>query len=171
MSSDRYRAAEPRRPTPAASRVTEPVPSKAALAGHPIHPMLIAMPIGLLVFALVADVAYAVTDDGFFARMALWTVAAGLITGAAAAIAGAVDFLFLERPRRLQAGWIHAIGNGVVLVLVAISLIGRLTGGEDFVLPWGLTLSAIVGALLAVTGWYGGELSYRHLVGVDPKQE
>lgn len=58
--------------------------------------------------------------------MALWRVAAGLISGAAAAIAGAVDCL-------------------------------------------GLVLSSTIGALLAVTGWYGGELSYRHLVGVDPR--
>ena len=34
------------------------------------------------------------------------------------------------------------------------------------VLPWGLALSALTTALLAVTGWYGGELAYRHMIGV-----
>lgn len=42
----------------------------------------------------------------------------------------------------------------------------RLDDAAAAVLPWGLTLSAINAALLGVTGWYGGELSYRHRIGV-----
>ena len=74
--------------------------------------MLVPFPIALLVFALVADVAYAVTGDEFYARMALWMVTSGLVTGVLAMLAGLVDFVALERPRQLRAGWIHAIGNG-----------------------------------------------------------
>jgi uncharacterized membrane protein len=40
---------------------------------------------------------------------------------------------------------------------------------EDAILPWGLLLSVLIAALLGITGWLGGELSYRHLVGVNPK--
>jgi uncharacterized membrane protein len=40
---------------------------------------------------------------------------------------------------------------------------------EEFSVPWGVALSALVGLGLAVTGWTGGELSYRHLIGVDPR--
>jgi uncharacterized membrane protein len=150
-------------------RAEEAVASRAAIAGHPIHPMLIAFPIAFLLFALVTDMAYTLTDDAFYARMALWMVTAGLITGAVAAIAGLIDFLGLERPRQLRAGQIHAIGNGVVLVLALVSLLGRIGDAEDFIVPWGLALSLLTGTLLAVTGWYGGEMSYRYLIGVDPK--
>jgi uncharacterized membrane protein len=150
-------------------RRRETVASLAAIAGHPIHPMLIPFPIALLVFALVADVGYAVAGDEFFARMALWMVASGLVTGVLAMLVGLLDFVALERPRQLRAGWIHAIGNGVVVGLAAVNLVGRILSGEDFVVPWGLALSSVIGALLAVTGWFGGELSYRHLIGVDPR--
>jgi uncharacterized membrane protein len=149
----------------------EAVASQAAIAGHPMHPMLITFPIAFLIFALVADVLYAFTSDAFFARMALWMVATGLATGALAAAVGLIDFVSLSRPREVRAGWVHAIGNGVVLVLAAISLYGRFLGDEDFIVPWGLALSAIIGLLLSVTGWYGGELSYRYLIGVDPRRD
>jgi uncharacterized membrane protein len=151
-------------------RRREAVASVAAIAGHPIHPMLIPFPIALLVFALVADVAYATTADAFFARMALWMVASGLVTGVLAMLAGLLDFVALERPRQLRAGWVHGIGNGVVVGLTAVNLVGRIVSGEEFVVPWGLTLSAVIGMLLAVTGWFGGELSYRYLIGVDPRK-
>jgi uncharacterized membrane protein len=149
----------------------EAVASQAAIGGHPMHPMLIPFPIALLIFTLLADVLFAVTADEFYARMGRWTLATGLATGALAAAIGLIDFVSLKRPRQLSAGWIHAIGNGVVLALGAISLYGRFLAGEDFIVPWGLALSAIVGLLLALTGWYGGELSYRHLIGVDPRHD
>ena len=87
--------------------------------------------------ALVSDIAYAMTDDAFFARMALWMVTSGLITGVLGGVTGAVDFVALERPRTLTTGWVHAAGNGVALVLDAASLFGRMLGGEEFVSPGG----------------------------------
>lgn len=42
--------------------MTKPIPSKAAIKGHPIHPMLIPFPIVLIPAALAADVVYAVND-------------------------------------------------------------------------------------------------------------
>jgi uncharacterized membrane protein len=152
-------------------RDSEAVASQAAIAGHPIHPMLIAFPIAFLVFALVSDVLYATTTDGFFARMGVWMTTAGLMTGALAGAVGLIDFLTLRRPRELRAGWIHLIGNVVVLALAAVSMFGRFRGGEDFIVPWGLALSAVISLLLAVTGWYGGEMSYRYLIGVDPRHD
>jgi len=34
------------------------------------------------------------------------------------------------------------------------------------ILPWGLLISIVVAAILGVTGWAGGELSYRYRIGV-----
>jgi uncharacterized membrane protein len=53
-----------------------------------------------------------------------------------------------------------------VIVLSAMSWLLRLPDASEAVLPGGILLSAIVAAILGVTGWYGGELSYRHRVGV-----
>lgn len=142
------------------------VPSTAALAEHPIHPILIPFPIAFLVGALAADLAYWGTLDPFWARAALWLVGAGLVTGAVAAAAGLVDFFSIERARTHQDGWIHFIGNAAVIVLAFVSLLLRVDDMEGAILPWGLVLSAVIAVLLVVTGWYGGELSYRYKIGV-----
>jgi hypothetical protein len=44
------------------ARLTGPAPSKAAIAGHPIHPMLIPFPVALLSLLPVTDIVYATTD-------------------------------------------------------------------------------------------------------------
>ena len=92
-------------------------------------------------------------------------VGAGLVTGALAAVLGLIDFLTIGRAREHTAGWVHAIGNGAALALALASLLLRL-GDEAAVLPWGLALSAIITVIVAVTGYTGGELAYRHMIGV-----
>ena len=150
----------------------ETVPSVLAVRGHPVHPMLIPFPIAFLVGALVTDIAAVVTGDPFFPRMSAWLLGAGLVTGALAAVPGFVDLVLLERARRSVAGLVHAVGNAVVLALSAVNLALRLIGDlEAAVAPWGVALSAVVALLLGVTGWLGGELSYRHLIGVAPRPE
>jgi uncharacterized membrane protein len=147
-------------------------PSAFSIAGHPVHPMLIPFPIAFLVGALLTDVGFLATGDAFFARMSSWLLVAGLATGALAGIPGAVDFFTTARARRSRAGKIHAIGNVVVLAFALGNVAVRLlTDMEAAVVPWGLGLSALTAVLLGVTGWYGGELSYRQMVGVDPRPE
>jgi uncharacterized membrane protein len=148
------------------------VKSNAAIAGHPIHPMLIPLPIGFLVAAWLADVLYATRGDPFFARAALWLVGGGALTALVAAVPGLVDYLTIRRARSSRLGMVHALGNSVVILLSIVNLVIRLGGetAESPVLPWGLVLSTIIAGLLAVTGWAGGELSYRELVGVNPKR-
>jgi FtsP/CotA-like multicopper oxidase with cupredoxin domain/uncharacterized membrane protein len=145
---------------------TRGVPSTAAIGGHPIHPALVPLPIGLLVGALGADLGAWWTSDPFFARAALWLTAAGVGFGTLAAIPGLIDFLTVERARVHRIGWVHALGNGAVLLLAATSWMLRLGDPATAVLPWGLALSALTVGLLLVTGWTGGELAYRHMVGV-----
>lgn len=145
---------------------TEGIKSTASIAGHPLHPIFIPFPIAFLSGALITDVVYWVSDNIFWADMSFWLIVAGLATGVLAALFGLVDFLTIERARSHAAGWIHGGGNFVVIVLAIINLIIRLDGEATAVLPWGMILSAATGLLLVLTGWYGGELAYRHKVGV-----
>ncbi len=149
----------------------EGVPSTAAIAGHPLHPMIVPFPIAFLVGALATDLVYAFwqSGDSFWARASLWLLGAGLATGVPAAILGLVDFLTIDRARAQRAGWVHFIGNAVVLATAGANLVLRLaTDPLAAVAPWGLALSALAAALLMVTGWMGGELAYRHKIGVLP---
>ena len=135
---------------------TRGVPSNAVIAGHPIHPMLIPFPIAFLIGALATDLAYWWTTDGFWAQSSFWLVGAGFLTGLGAAVFGLVDFLTIDRAREHRIGWVHAVGNGAVLVLALASLLWRRGDPIAVVIPWGIALSAVIAILLVVTGWAGG---------------
>ena len=145
---------------------TSGVPSNAAIAGHPLHPLMVTFPIAFFVGTFLSDLAYWSTGDPFWARASFWLVAAGLVGGSLAAVLGLTDFLTIRRAREHAAGWIHFIGNSTVLVLSLISLLLRWDDPAAAILPWGLTISVVVAGILVITGWYGGELAYRHKIGV-----
>lgn len=145
-----------------------PVKSRSNIGGHPIHPMLVPLPIGLLSAAVVTDALYAVTRDRFFARASKLLLGAGTVTGLAAAPFGARDFREIPRVHELKDGWIHGLGNLAVLGVSSANLALRTRNETGSILPAGLALSALAAGALAVTGWFGGELSYRYGVGAIP---
>ncbi|MGH2381270.1 MAG: DUF2231 domain-containing protein [Candidatus Limnocylindria bacterium] len=67
-------------------------PSTAAVAGHPLHPAVVSIPIGLLSAAAASDVGFLVTRERFFARMSRWLIGGGLGGGVMAGLLGLVDF-------------------------------------------------------------------------------
>lgn len=152
-------------------RHLDPAPSTAAIRGHPIHPMLVPFPLAFLVGALLTDLAYWLTIDPFWARASLWLIGAGVLSGAVAALFGLIDYVTIRRAREHILGWIHFLGNATALVLSLVNWLLRPDEPAAAILPWGLLLSAIVASILGVTGWAGGELSYRHRIGVmrDPQ--
>jgi uncharacterized membrane protein len=141
--------------------------SRAKLFGHPIHTMLIVFPFGLLAMALVFDVLYLATGNGYWSQVAYAMIAAGIITGLLAAPFGFIDWLAIPAGTRAKrVGALHGAGNVVVLVLYAMSWARR---GADPEGPQGLAyvFSFAGGVLALVTGWLGGELVDRLAVGVD----
>lgn len=142
------------------------VPSTVAVAGHPLHPAIITLPIGLLVTAPVTDIAYWFLGDVFWARASFWLIVGGLVTGLVAAITGLLDFIRIGRVRKHTAGWAHMYANVTALVVTAINLGLRVGDPVENLLFTGLVLSVIVATLLGISGWYGGELVYRHKIAV-----
>jgi uncharacterized membrane protein len=142
--------------------------SKAKFLGHPIHQILIVVPLGMLLIAIIFDVFYIISQDGTFALVAFYDIAAGIIGGLLASLFGFIDWREIPgNTRAKRIGRLHGIGNIVVLVLFALSWLLR--ANDSLHLP---TLAAFVLALLGVslsglTGWMGGELVDRLGVGVD----
>jgi uncharacterized membrane protein len=145
---------------------TRPAPSLVAIAGHPLHAMLIPFPIATLLGAFVADLAAWWTGDPFATRAALWLNGAGVLSGGLAAAFGLADFLSIERARAHTVGWVHALGAGATLVLATASWLARLGDSAGTASPWAVGLLAAGAGVLGVTAWAGGELPYRHLIGV-----
>jgi len=142
------------------------IQSTAAVHGHPLHPMLVPFPIAFLVATLVADGLFTATDSLFLAQTARWLSIAGVVTGVLAAFAGATDFFTKRAIRAIGWAWVHAIGNLIAVALSACNFALRVDDPAAAVHPWGLVLSAVVVSIVAVTWWLGGELAYRHHVGV-----
>jgi len=141
--------------------------STAKIGGHPIHHMLVVFPIAFWFGALACDLTYLAGGREDWAQAALWLTGAGVVTALIAALAGFADFFGDNRIRAIRDAWRHMIGNLIAVALAAISWAVRVVqGAEAGVLPWGLALSAAVAVILLYTGWKGGELAYRHRVGV-----
>src|SRR5579859_5075794 len=91
--------------------------STAAIAGHPLHPLLITLPVGFLIGALLSDLGFFGTADAFWARASAWLIGAGLVGGALAAIAGFTDFFGNRNIRSISLVWFHFIGNAIAPVI------------------------------------------------------
>jgi uncharacterized membrane protein len=136
---------------------------KATVANHPIHPMLVAFPIGFFGAVLVSDVISIWGDRPFWAHMSLWLIAFGVIAALLAAVFGFVDYF--SAPMSTSAkrtATTHMVLNLVVVVCYAAAFFVRY-GDATSVLGYVLTYVAL--ALLVVSGWYGGHLVDVHLIG------
>ena len=142
------------------------VPSTVAIAKHPLPPLIGTFPIAFLSGAAGADVGYWLTGDAFWARAAIWLIGAGFVSGLVAALTGMLDFLRIDRVRKRSAGWIHMVTNVAAMSLTLVNWVSRLNNVEGAVLPVGIIISVVVASLLAISGWFGAELIYRHKVAV-----
>lgn len=143
------------------------IESKIALAGHPLHAMLVAFPIALTTCTLGADLLYWWTGDIFWARAALWAAGAGFLFGVLAGIAGTVELLLVPGIRARSASWTHFIIAVMLLSILGASWGYRLTGYEQAVLPYGLLLSLFAVGFTGFTGWHGGKLVFEYQIGVS----
>lgn len=148
--------------------------SRASIGGHPIHPMLIPFPIGLLVFSFIADLIYLWRGNPVWKDyMAFYAMLAGIIGAVAAAIPGLIDWTKLsDRPIVRVANW-HARVNVVTLLIFIASFYLRTTNGSAWIsglplLPFVLSIFGVIG--LAIAGWLGGELVFAHGVAVNSRQ-
>ena len=142
--------------------------SRVKLFGHPIHPVLIVYPVGLLSTAVIFDLLYVLTGNVDLSTFSFWALLAGLIGGLAAAIFGLIDWMAVPKGTRARRiGAFHGAGNVVVVVLFAASLGARWS--QPAYLPDTMPfVFGIMGLALAlVTAWLGGELVYRLRVAVD----
>lgn len=136
----------------------------ARIAKHPIHPMLVPIPIGLWLFSLVCDLVHRFGGTSpNWEVVAMYAMVGGIVGALLAAVPGLIDVFSL--PAKVQPiGFTHMGLNLAIVVLYAINAWMR-RGGVTDGLIW---LSVISVALLGVSGWLGGEMVYARGVAVDP---
>ncbi|HEX4019130.1 MAG TPA: Rieske 2Fe-2S domain-containing protein [Frankiaceae bacterium] len=123
--------------------------------GHPLHPLLVSLPIGAWSWATVLDLA---TVKNSAARR---LIGLGVLAAIPTAAAGGSDWVDTSGAER-RVGLVHAIGAWVSIGLYASSWRARRPGGDG-----GKLLAMAGAATLGATGYLGGHLTYVYGVGVD----
>jgi uncharacterized membrane protein len=152
--------------------------SRATIAGHPIHVMLVSFPIAFYTAGLASLIAHAVTGSLFAFRLAYLGLLGGACVAVVAAIFGAIDLFAIEReaPAR-RTGLQHMGLNLASTVLFAVAgflayreYAGR-TVGESAELAYGGALALAIVAFVGTgaAGWLGWKLVQTHHVGVDDR--
>ena len=148
----------------------QPVTVLAGPYGHPVHPILVTVPIGAWVCAVVFDVASKLSGSPqFLALGSMWLIAVGVVGAVAAAMAGFLDLLAIPSGTPAQrVGLLHMTLN----LLVTASYLGNFLwrhageGPQGAVGTGQLVLNVASLAVLAVSGYLGGMLAYRYGVRV-----
>src|SRR5580693_7542110 len=125
--------------------------------GHPLHPMLVQVPVGAWLSASVLD--FARGDE----RAARLLVATGLIAAVPAALAGTADWSE-QHEQQMRVGIVHAAGNVVAMGLYGASLVPR-----DPRLSRALRFTGL--AAVSVSGLLGGHISFRLAGGANHAEE
>jgi uncharacterized membrane protein len=137
----------------------------ASVDKHPLHPILVALPIGLWIFSLVCDLVYRFgPHEEMWRQMAWYAIVAGLVGAVAAAVPGTIDFFSITDPLAGRVVLMHLVVNAGLVVLFALNAWLRSVLSPGSVLPLVLSIVGIAG--LVVSGWLGGELVYVHRIGV-----
>lgn len=126
--------------------------------GHPLHPILVGIPIGSWSAATYLDLLGGKRNRGAARRL----VGLGNLTAVPTAITGANDWAYTTGAER-RVGFVHALLNDVALTLFAGSWWARRRGHPIK----GIALSLAGGSALGAAGWLGGHLAYGLGVGVD----
>jgi len=140
--------------------------SKVKFAGHPVHPMLVVFPLGLLATAVIFDIIYLISGNPQWALVSYYMIGAGLVGGLAAAVFGWLDWIAIPGGTRAKrVGLWHGLLNVAVLTLFLLSWLLRRANPE--LPPTGAVIAGLAGAAITlVAAWLGGELVDRLGVGV-----
>jgi len=140
--------------------------SKAKMVGHPVHPILVPFPLGLLTTSVIFDIIHLLTGGARWAEISFWMIAVGVVAGLLAAVFGLIEWLAIPPGTRAKAiGLWHGLSNVVMVALFAASWLVRSSApGDPGVLP--IVLSFLGVGLASLGGFLGGELVFRMGIGV-----
>jgi uncharacterized membrane protein len=156
--------------THAQHQAKQPTTMLAGPYGHPLHPALVALPLGAWISSVVLDVASRFMDDAATAsHAAWWLLGLGVLGALAAATVGFLDVVAIPTGTRAwRLGLLHMSCNLTATALFALAWLLR----RSDVAPQAgtsngyLALSIVALLLVSAGGYLGGELAYRYGVRV-----
>jgi uncharacterized membrane protein len=142
--------------------------SRVKIFGHPIHPMLIVLPLGLFIAAIIFDAIYLWRGFSTLRTVGFWNIGGGVVGGLVAAIFGLIDWLAIPAGTRAKnIGIFHALSNEAAILVFAFVFWMRYSSRAFAATPGLFVVEICALILVLVGGWLGGELVDRLGVGVD----
>jgi uncharacterized membrane protein/nitrite reductase/ring-hydroxylating ferredoxin subunit len=144
--------------------------SRANIKGHPIHPILITLPIGFFIGTLVFDLLGLAFMEVSFNVAAGYMEISGVIGGLLAAVPGFIDYLNTVPPKSSakKRATQHGLLNVTMVLIFAAAWIYRMLEEQpEYIITIALEFIGVV--LMSIAGWLGGTLVYRNQIGVDPR--
>ena len=118
-----------------------------------MHQTLVPFPVAYFAAAFATDLAYWRTAEVMWERFSVWLIAGGLVMAALVALAAVIDLVFAKQ----KPAWFRALAYTSAMLLSLLNVFIHSRDGYTAVVPTGLTLSAIVAAILLLftvpTGW------------------
>jgi nitrite reductase/ring-hydroxylating ferredoxin subunit/uncharacterized membrane protein len=131
--------------------------------GHPLHPILTDMTIGSWSLGFLFDLLSLLPGSGDLDEVADALTAIGTVSAIPTALTGAADYSTIKRDAAAY-GAAHGMLNGAAFLCYTRSVIARMTGGSRVTALF-YTLLGV--SLITISAWLGGDLVYRHRVGVN----
>jgi uncharacterized membrane protein len=134
----------------------------ASISSHPVHPVLIVLPLGLWVFSLFCDLLYLGGGEaGNWSKLALYTMVGGFVGALTGVVlAGFVDVRLLADRKVKRTGLTHLNLTLIVVALYAVNIWLRISDPASLAIA--IVLSGIGLGMLAVASWLGGEMVRGH---------
>ncbi len=134
---------------------------------HPLHPVLVHLPVGLWSASIMFDVAYLFSRNPDLASASYYSIFIGLLGAFFAVIAGFAEFANIkpgtEAKRKTMT---HMILNLIVTVFFIVSYLMRKEMLAQGTIPTAsIVISAIAFVLLSISGYIGGDLAYNYGLG------
>jgi uncharacterized membrane protein len=139
----------------------------ARFLGHPIHALAVNLPLGMLAMSVVVDILNVIDERAVWKDAAYVMIGLGLLAALVVAVPGLIDWLSIPPTHEAkQIGLMHLASNVTGLALFAVSWYLRYDASDSWSwLAFAFSLGGV--AALSLGGWLGGEMVYRHGIGMD----
>ena len=142
---------------------------RLSVMGHPVHPILQAIPAAALPASTTFDVLARLSgDEEGLSKAAHYSLLLGLAGAAGAAATGILDYYEIENRPVRQIALYHGLSNAALTACYVASLRRRKDKRAD---DKALILSVLGASLVGLSGYLGGELVYEYGVRVGEDED
>jgi uncharacterized membrane protein len=136
---------------------------RLSVMGHPVHPILQAIPAAVLPASTTFDVLAYLTGSENLSVAGRYSLIFGLLGGVGAGATGVLDYYEIENKPVRRVALFHGLSNTALLASYLASLRRRAGDKAD---RRALLLSILGASLIGLSGYLGGSLVYEHGVRV-----